>query len=144
MEVADPDPPSNDSERARMLRAYMAALDAGDYGTIVSLFLPAGMVTSPFLGTMRADEFFPQLARASSNNKITPIDVFVSESGANHAVAYFEYDWTMADGSSVVFKVMDLFVFASSSNQFASLEIISDTHPTRSEHGNKYQSLAES
>ena len=91
---------------------------------------------------MPAADFFGQLARASANNDITPLDVFVSESGADQAVAYFQYDWTMADGSVVVFKVMDLFRFEPDGARFASLDIIYDTHPVRAEHGDKYESLA--
>ena len=130
------------NQRIEALRTYMHALDGGDYDTIVGLFAPDNAVTSPFLGTMPAADFFGQLARASANNDITPIDIFVSESGADHAVAYFQYDWTMADGSVVVFKVMDLFRFEPGGARFASLDIIYDTHPVRAEHGDKYESLA--
>lgn len=130
------------NERVDALRTYMQALDGGDYETIVSLFAPDNAVTSPFLGTMPAADFFGQLSRASANNDITSLDIFVSESGADQAVAYFQYDWTMADGSVVVFKVMDLFGFEPGSARFSSLDIIYDTHPVRSEHGDKYQSLA--
>lgn len=130
------------NERIDALRTYMHALDGGDYETIVGLFAPDNAVTSPFLGTMSAAEFFGQLSRASANNDITPLDIFISESEADQAVAYFQYDWTMADGSVVVFKVMDLFGFEPDSTRFASLDIIYDTHPVRSEHGEKYESLA--
>lgn len=130
------------TERVDALRTYMQALDGGDYETIVSLFAPDNAVTSPFLGTMPAADFFGQLSRASANNDITSLDIFVSESRADQAVAYFQYDWTMADGSVVVFKVMDLFGFEPGSARFSSLDIIYDTHPVRSEHGDKYQSLA--
>ena len=130
------------TDRVDAIKAYMRALDAGDYDTIISLFAADNQVTSPFLGTMPAADFFGQLARASSNNDITPIDVFVSESDSDHAVAYFQYDWTMADGSVVVFKAMDLFGFEPDGSRFTSLDIIYDTHPVRSEHGNKYETLA--
>lgn len=130
------------NERIDALRSYMAALDSGDYETIVGLFAPDNAVTSPFLGTMPAADFFGQLARASANNDITPLDIFVSESEADQAVAYFQYDWTMADGSVVVFKAMDLFGFEPGGNRFVSLDIIYDTHPVRAEHGDKYESLA--
>ena len=129
------------SARLDALRRYMEALDQSDYETIVGLFAPAGRVTSPFLGTMGAAQFFEQLGTASSNNDITPLDIFVSESGTDRAVAYFQYDWTMADGSVVVFKVMDLFTFEAGTARFASLDIIYDTHPVRAEHGDKYERL---
>lgn len=127
--------------RTATIRAYMQALDAADYETIVGLFATDGVVTSPFLGTKPADEFFGQLSQASSQNVITPLDVFVSADDPTSAAGYFEYDWTMADGSKVVFNVVDHFRF-DDAGRFASMTIIYDTHPVREEHGDKYQQLA--
>lgn len=131
-----------DARRTAALRKYMTALDAGDYPAIRSLFVDDGLVTSPFLGTMAAVEFFAKLELASSGNVITPIDIFLSQAGADRAVAYFQYHWTMADDSVVVFNVMDLFGFESGSDRFTKLDIIYDTHPIRAEHGDKYERLA--
>lgn len=129
-------------DRANAIRAYMRALDAGDYESIVGLFAPEGVVTSPFLGTMPAAQFFEQLSRASARNVITPLDVMVSVDDPTRAAGYFQYDWTMADGSSVVFSVVDLFTFEPEGDRFTSMTIVYDTHPVRLEHGDKYQQLA--
>lgn len=118
----------------------MDALGRSDYVTIARLFAADGKVRSPFLGEMAARPFFDRLAEASEANVITPIDIFLSESGAPDAVAYFQYDWTVKDGSLITFKVMDLFRFAPDSDQITYLDIIYDTHPIRDSHGNKYES----
>ena len=123
----------------RVLQAYMDALGRSDYGTVKSLFTPGGRVTSPFLGDMPAGPFFDRLARASAKNVITPIDIFLSNSGKNHATAYFQYDWTVRDGTLITFKVMDLFTFEPDSDKAAHLDIIYDTHPIRASAGNKYE-----
>jgi ketosteroid isomerase-like protein len=128
--------------RDETIRRYMQALGDADYETIVSLFTEDGTVTSPFLGTMHAGGFFEQLSRASSQNVITPIDVMVSTSDPTRGAGYFEYDWTMADGSTVVFNVVDLFTFEPGGGRFTSMSIVYDTHPVREEHGDKYQQLA--
>jgi hypothetical protein len=117
----------------------MDALGRGDYATIKGLFSPDGRVVSPFLGEMAAEPFFDRLAEASERNVITPIDIFLSESGGHHAVAYFQYDWTVRDGAVITFKVMDYFTFAPGSDLVSSLDLIYDTHPIRVEHGNKYE-----
>jgi hypothetical protein len=124
---------------ARVLQTYMHALGQSDYGTVKSLFAPGGRVKSPFLGDMPASSFFDRLAGASAKNVITPIDIFLSNSGENHATAYFQYDWTVRDGTLITFKVMDLFTFAPDSNQVTYLDIIYDTHPIRASAGNKYE-----
>ena len=123
----------------RILRTYMTALDRSDYSTVKSLFAPDGKVKSPFLGEMPADPFFDRLAGASSKNVITPIDIFLSSAEKNHAVAYFQYDWTVRDGTLITFKVMDLFTFERGSDKVTYLDLIYDTHPIRASAGNKYE-----
>ena len=123
-----------------ILQTYMTALHQSDYATVKSLFAPDGKVKSPFLGEMSAEPFFDRLAGATTKNVITPIDIFLSSSEKNHAVAYFQYDWTVSDGTIIIFKVMDLFTFESGSNKVAYLDLIYDTHPIRITAGNKYES----
>ncbi len=121
------------------LQTYMKALDGSDYDTIKSLFTSDGKVLSPFLGEMAANQFFDRLAEASTENTITPIDVFLSASDKNHATCYFQYDWTVRDGTIISFKVMDLFSFAKNSDKVEYLNLIYDTHPIRTTAGNKYE-----
>jgi hypothetical protein len=122
-----------------VLQTYMDALGRSDYATIKGLFSPDGRVISPFLGEMAAEPFFDRLAGASETNVITPIDIFLSESESPRAVAYFQYDWTVTDGTVITFKVMDYFEFTPESALVRSLDLIYDTHPIRVEHGNKYE-----
>lgn len=123
----------------RVLKTYMAALGDSDYATVKSLFAPEGRVKSPFLGEMAAGPFFDRLAGASSKNVITPIDIFLSASDKHHATAYFQYDWTVRDGTLITFKVMDLFTFAPTGDKVTYLDLIYDTHPIRMSAGNKYE-----
>jgi len=122
-----------------VLQTYMKALDNSDYDTIKDLFMPQGKVLSPFLGEMNANLFFDRLSDASSENNITPIDIFLSANNKNHATCYFKYDWTVRDGTVISFNVMDLFAFAPDSNKIEYLSLIYDTHPIRTSAGNKYE-----
>jgi len=123
----------------RVLKTYMTALGESDYAAVKSLFAPEGRVKSPFLGEVPAGPFFDRLAEASATNVITPIDIFLSDSGRNHATAYFQYDWTVRDGTLITFKVMDLFTFEPNGDKVTYLDIIYDTHPIRASAGNKYE-----
>jgi len=123
----------------RVLQTYMDALGRSDYATIKRLFASDAKVKSPFLGEMPVGPFFDRLAGASANNVITPIDIFLSDAGKNHATAYFQYDWTVRDGTLITFKVMDLFTFESDGEQVSYLDLIYDTHPIRVSAGNKYE-----
>jgi hypothetical protein len=122
-----------------VLQTYMTALGQSDYKTVKNLFAPSGKVLSPFLGEMLAGPFFDRLAEASAKNVITPIDIFLSATDKKHATAYFQYDWTVRDGTLITFKVMDLFTFEAVSNEVAYLDLIYDTHPIRVSAGNKYE-----
>jgi hypothetical protein len=88
---------------------------------------------------MLASPFFDRLAGASTKNVITPIDIFLSRTEKNHATAYFQYDWTVRDGTLITFKVMDLFTFERGTNKITYLDLIYDTHPIRESAGNKYE-----
>ena len=123
----------------RTLQTYMEALGRSDYGTVKSLFTSGGQVKSPFLGEMPAGAFFDRLATASAKSVITPIGIFLGNSSANYATAYFQYDWTVRDGTVITFKAMDLFTFDPDSDMVAYLDIIYDTHPIRASAGNKYE-----
>ena len=122
-----------------VLQTYMDALGRSDYAKIKGLFSPAGKVSSPFLGEMPYDQFFDRLEGASVENVITPIDIFLSTTEKNHATAYFQYDWTVNDGTLIKFKVMDLFTFEPDSHKIKHLDLIYDTHPIRATAGNKYE-----
>ena len=122
-----------------VLETYMKALGESDYSAIKSLFAPEARVLSPFLGEMAAGPFFDRLGEASSLNVITPIDIFVSATEKHHATAYFQYDWTVRDGTLITFKVMDLFTFEPYGDKVTSLDLIYDTHPIRTTAGNKYE-----
>lgn len=123
----------------RVLKTYMTALGESDYAAVKSLFSSQAKVKSPFLGEMPVASFFDRLAGASSKNVITPIDIFLSASEQNHATAYFQYDWTVRDGTLITFKVMDLFTFEPGSARVVYLDLIYDTHPIRASAGNKYE-----
>ncbi len=122
-----------------VLQKYMDALGRSDYEAVKQLFSQDALVRSPFLGEMPAAPFFDRLGGASAQNVITPIDIFVSHADKPQAVAYFQYDWTVKDGTLITFKVMDLFVFDAASGLVVSLDLIYDTHPIRITAGNKYE-----
>jgi hypothetical protein len=122
-----------------VMRRYMKALHVADYAQIVAMFAPGGRVISPFLGEMEAAPFFARLGGASTQNVITPIDVFVSADDTPRATAFFRYDWTVTDGTLISFEVMDLFEFAPGTDLVQRLSLIYDTHPIRATAGNKYE-----
>jgi ketosteroid isomerase-like protein len=123
------------------VRAYLGHLHASNTAGLMAVFEDDGLVHSPFLGTMKARDFFPRLAEASSQSVITLIDLFASVQPAEDTVrvaAYFRYDWTLNDGRVVDFTCVDVFGFRPGSSRIASMHIVYDTHPLREKVGDKY------
>jgi hypothetical protein len=123
------------------VRNYLRHLHDSDTAALISTFEDDGVVHSPFLGTMKASEFFPRLAQASSQSVITLIDLFSSVqpgSGVVRVAAYFRYDWTLSDGRLVDFTCVDVFEFRPGSDRIQAMRIVYDTHPIRERVGDKY------
>jgi len=120
------------------VQAYFAALDSNDLDAMLKLFAADASVLSPMLGEVRAADFFPKVFGASSATSITVFDILVSADGQPRAVGYFNYDWTLKDGSVILFDAADVFDF-DSDGRITKLTILYDTHPIRDEVGNKYE-----
>lgn len=123
------------------VRAYLRHLNASDTAGLISTFEEDGVVHSPFLGTLKARDFFPKLAQASSQSVITLIDLFVSVQPSDDTMrvaAYFRYDWTLSDGRQVDFTCVDVFGFQPGQDRIESMHIVYDTHPLRERVGDKY------
>jgi hypothetical protein len=123
------------------VRSYLRHLHASDTAGLIAAFEDDGVVHSPFLGSMKARDFFPKLAQASSRSVITLIDLFASVQPADDTVrvaAYFRYDWTLSDGRLVDFICVDVFGFRPGSERIDSMHIVYDTHPLREQVGDKY------
>ena len=120
------------------VQAYLAALEAGDVEKIVGLFESDGWVHSPFLGRMKAIEFFPRVVEVSSESKLTVHDILISTDDQPRAVGYFHYDWGLQDGPKVSFECADVFTFNPETGRISSLVILYDTYPIREVAGDVY------
>lgn len=120
------------------VQKYLSALEAEDLGTILSLFEPDGWVCSPFLGQMKAREFFQKVMDASSKSRLTVHDILISSENHPRAVGYFLYDWWLKDGSKVSFECADVFTFNPGTGKILSMLILYDTYPIRELVGDKY------
>jgi predicted SnoaL-like aldol condensation-catalyzing enzyme len=122
----------------RAVHKYLSALEAGDAERAASLFVPDGWVQSPFLGRLPVRDYVNKVASASSKAKLTVYDVLVSAEGHLRAVAYYQYDWSLKDGSNVTFDCADVFNFDSDSGHIESIVLVYDTDPVRAVVEDKY------
>jgi hypothetical protein len=122
----------------RTVHEYLKALEAGDADKAAALFIADGWVESPFLGRLPVRQFIRKVAEASRGTKLTVHDVLVSAEGHLRAVAYYQYDWRLKDGSRVSFDCADVFNFDPSTGHIQSIVLVYDTHPVRAVVENKY------
>jgi hypothetical protein len=122
----------------RAVHKYLSALEAGDAEQAASLFVPGGWVQSPFLGRLSVRDYVNKVASASSKAKLTVFDVLVSAEGHLRAVAYYQYDWSLKDGSNVTFDCADVFNFDSDTGRIESIVLVYDTDPVRAVVENKF------
>jgi uncharacterized protein with von Willebrand factor type A (vWA) domain len=122
----------------RKVHEYLKALEAGEADKAAALFIPDGWVESPFLGRLPVRQFVRKVAESSRGTRLTVHDVLVSAEGHLRAVAYYQYDWRLKDGSRVAFDCADVFNFDPSTGHIQSIVLVYDTHPVRAIVENKY------
>jgi ketosteroid isomerase-like protein len=122
----------------QLVRKYLQALEAGDANRAAALFIPDGWVQSPFLGKLPVRDFVNKVAAASNGTRLTVHDVLVSAENHLRAVAYYNYDWRLRDGSRVAFDCADVFNFDPATGHIQSIVLVYDTHPVRGVVEHKY------
>jgi ketosteroid isomerase-like protein len=122
----------------KAVRKYLLALEAGDPDKAAALFVADGWVQSPFLGRLPVRDYIEKVASASATSRLTVHDILVSAEGHLRAVAYYLYDWSLKDGTRVLFDCADVFNFDRDSGRIASVVLVYDTHLVRGAVDKKY------
>jgi hypothetical protein len=110
---------------------YLAALNAGSVERVLALFDADAFVVSPLYGRMLVAPFYRELFGDTNRSETTFVDLF--ESAAGSVALQFHYRWTLKSGRVVEFDCVDVFAFNADRSRFASLTIIYDTAPLRSD-----------
>lgn len=109
---------------------YLKALECSDFDSIVALFGPQAMITSPLLGRVAPKPFYARMAEVTAASTVSRPELFVSASGERRAIGYFNYGWLLKDGTRVDFPCADVFEFARD-GLISDLNIVYDTEPIR-------------
>lgn len=110
---------------------YLAALEAADVQRILSLFTTDAVIHSPLYGDMPAKDFYPALFADTAESKLALKAVLHGEHDGTATVAFwFDFGWTLANGSPAPFSVVDI-AKLNSDGLITELHIIYDTAPIR-------------
>jgi ketosteroid isomerase-like protein len=107
---------------------YLDGLNTGDVDLLLTLFTPDGTVDSPLYGLMPARDFYPALFEDTARSVVTLRTSLVSDDLSTIAF-WFDFDWTLADGSPAPFTVVD--VAELRDGRISALHILYDTYPVR-------------
>ncbi len=106
-------------------RSYLSSLEKGDLQGILSLFTENAIIESPLYGIRDAGEFFCILLEDTHSSVLKLNGVF-PEGEKGRIALLFDYHWTLTNGNTVKFRVVDILEF-NTSYKIEKLTIIYDT-----------------
>ena len=111
---------------------YLAALGSSDVEGMLALFTPDAMVRSPLYGTVPARDFYPALFADTGAASLTLLGTMTGESVAGRRLVsfLFHFDWTLPNGTSAPFDVVDV-AELDDAGLISSIRIIYDTVSVR-------------
>jgi len=115
----------------RLVREYLASLEAAEADRVIALFAPGGIVDSPLYGTMPAAEFYPALFADTASSRLTLRATMTGSTDGRTVVSFwFDFDWTLSTGEPAPFTVVDV-AELDEHGLIERLHIVYDTHPIR-------------
>lgn len=108
-----------------LVNNYLKALQAADYEAMLSLFVEDAVIISPLYGKCAAVSFYKDLFAATQQSFTTLNEVFTNAPGRK-AAFFFNYQWTLADGSICIFDCIDI-IELNEWGKITQLQIIYDT-----------------
>jgi len=110
--------------RETTVRTYLAAMAAGDLDVVLRCFTADGKVSSPVYGGVPVADFYRRLFADTAAAKVDIITIF---SSGDTLAAHFAYRWELKSGAKTATDLVDIFDFATGSDQISHLQIIFDT-----------------
>jgi hypothetical protein len=110
---------------------YLAALNAGDLNSILSLFDSNAVVVSPLYGQVPASKFYEGLLTDTKASDTHLVDVYESASNPRRMALHFLYKWTLKNRTVVEFECVDILELNQNKDKILKLKIIYDTQSVR-------------
>jgi hypothetical protein len=89
----------------KVVDEYLSAVEGRDIARLLPLFADGALVHSPLYGTVPATEFYPQLF---ADTRAATLTLRATLGGPGLVAFWFDFDWTLADGTPAPFEVVDI------------------------------------
>lgn len=116
-----------------LCRRYLTAMESGDLEALLSLFTDDATATSPIFGKQPARDFYSNVMRITSARSMVLKGIFTGASDLTRAAIHIAYTRTVGKGKPATIEGVDVFELTGDLSKFASVTIIYDTAPVRSD-----------
>jgi hypothetical protein len=115
----------------QLVSRYLDALARADLDGVLALFAEGAVVHSPLYGHRPARAFYEELFADTARSELTLRSVMRGERDGRPVVSFwFDFDWTLADGTPAPFTVVDV-AELDAEGLVTDLHIVYDTAPIR-------------
>jgi ketosteroid isomerase-like protein len=116
-----------------LCRSYFAAMESSDLQAVLANFADEATATSPISGKQPARDFYTKVLRITSGRSMALKTIFVGASDPSRAAVHVAYTRTVGDGRPATIEAVDVFELTEDRSKFATVTIIYDTAPVRSD-----------
>ncbi|TMV04850.1 nuclear transport factor 2 family protein [Ruegeria sediminis] len=120
-----------------LCRRYLDAIERGGPADFDALFAEDATATSPLSGPQPAGVFYRNVLRITSDRSTVLRNVLVATAGPRHVAVHFDYTRTVRGGRPGTIECVDLFELTADLDRFASVRIIYDIAPVRTDFDDK-------
>ena len=117
----------------KLCRSYLTAMESGDLEALLANFTDDATATSPISGKQPARDFYSYVMRVTSARSMALRTIFIGASDPSRAAIHVAYTRTVGKGKPATIEGIDVFELTGDLSKFASVTIIYDTAPVRSD-----------
>ena len=121
------------AEVEKLCRSYLAAMESGDLEALLANFTDDATATSPISGKHSVRDFYSYVMRVTSGRSMKLKTIFIGVSDPTRAAIHVAYTRTVGSGKPATIEAVDVFELTKGCAKFASVTIIYDTAPVRSD-----------
>ena len=125
--------PNQVAKVEELCRSYLAAMESGDLEALLANFADDATATSPISGKQSARDFYSYVMRVTSARTMELRTIFIGISDPIRAAIHIGYTRTVGSGKPATIEGVDVFELTGDGSKFASVTIIYDTAPVRSD-----------
>ena len=116
-----------------LCRSYLASMERGDLEALLENFADDAFATSPISGRQPVRAFYSYVMRVTSARSMKLRTIFMGATDPTQVAIHMAYTRTVGSGKPATIEGVDVFELTGDRTKFASVTIIYDTAPVRSD-----------